>query len=261
MKILITNDDGIEAIGIKTLARWAQKLGEVTVVAPKRQQSGMSHSINITDAVEIKKLPATGDYLGAHAVYYVDSTPADCVRFGLSPLEETEGRFDMVLSGINRGYNLGADIVYSGTAGAVFESSLFGRRSLAFSAHYRAVGEGADTPPVSDETLDRVWDYISQNGLLERGTLYNINIPPQAGEITLTRQGGPFYRDVFRDIGDGMFKPEGVKVFQNRHDRTVDTDAVTDGFISVTPLMTDRTDAALLSSLWRDLGNDAANGQ
>lgn len=254
MRILITNDDGIDAIGIKTLARWAQRIGEVTVVAPKRQQSGMSHSINITDAVEIKKIPASGDYLGAHAVYYVDSTPADCVRFGLSTIEEAEGGFDLVLSGINRGYNLGADIVYSGTAGAVFESSLFGHRSLAFSAHYRAVGEDLATPPVSTETLDRVWDYISQNRLLDRGTLYNINIPPQAGEITLTRQGGPFYRDVFRDIGDGMFKPEGVKVFQNRHDSTVDTDAVSDGFISITPLMTERTDAALLAALRQDIG-------
>lgn len=253
MRILITNDDGIDAIGIKALARWAQKLGEVTVVAPKKQQSGMSHSINITDAVEIKRLPAEGDYLGAHAVYYVDSTPADCVRFGLSTLEQTEGRFDLVFSGINRGFNLGADIVYSGTAGAVFESALFGRRSLAFSAHYRAVGEAADTPPVSDESLDRVWAYISDNQLLDRGTLYNINIPQAAGEITLTRQGGPFYRDVFRDIGGGMFKPEGVKIFQNRHDHTVDTDAVTDGLISITPLMTDRTDSQLLAELWRDI--------
>lgn len=107
MRILITNDDGIGAPGIIALARWAAKLGKVTVAAPSSEQSGRSHAINLTTPYKIKKVP----FPDGIEAYSVDSTPADCVRFGLLSLE---GGFDLVLSGINRGFNLGDDIGYSG---------------------------------------------------------------------------------------------------------------------------------------------------
>ena len=106
MKILLTNDDGIGAKGISVLANWAKRLGEVTVIAPKSEQSGKSHGINIHSEMEIKAV----DFPGAARAFAVDSTPADCVRFALLGLGE---KFDLVLSGINCGLNIGTDIVYS----------------------------------------------------------------------------------------------------------------------------------------------------
>ena len=126
MRILITNDDGINAPALKPLAEWAKKHGEVTVVAPKIEQSGKSHGIEIIKPMEIKRV----DFLNGVEAYSVDSTPADCVRFGIIGLKRD---YDLVISGINRGYNLGKDIVYSGTVGAIFEASGLGVKSVALS--------------------------------------------------------------------------------------------------------------------------------
>ena len=104
MRILITNDDGINSPAIKALAIWAKKHGEVTVVAPKIEQSGKSHGIEIIKPIEIEKV----DLVDGVTAYSVDSTPADCVRYGIIGLKK---EYDLVLSGINRGYNLGKDIL------------------------------------------------------------------------------------------------------------------------------------------------------
>ena len=100
MRILITNDDGIFAPGIKLLAEWAKTIGEVTVVAPKVEQSGMSHAIQFVHPIEIKKV----DLIDGVEAWQMDSTPADCVRFGIIGLNR---QYDLVLSGINRGVNVG----------------------------------------------------------------------------------------------------------------------------------------------------------
>ena len=100
MRILVTNDDGIRAPGIEILANWARKIGDVTVVAPKVEQSAKSHSINIHTAFEVKKV----SWLDGIDCYSVDSSPSDCIRFAYNGLNM---EFDLVLSGINRGFNVG----------------------------------------------------------------------------------------------------------------------------------------------------------
>ncbi len=227
MKILVTNDDGISSPGLHALAHWASVIGEVTVVAPKTQQSGKSHAITLGAPFEIKEAPFPGDL----RAYSVDSTPADCVRYALFGLEES---FDLLLSGINRGFNLGGDIVYSGTVGAAYEAAYSNIRSLALSTDVNSFDGAA-------ASLDRIYEYICRRELFAHSMIYNINIPAVPGEICITRQGGPYFRDVFRDTGDGMYKPHGSCVHQNRHDRTVDSDAVTDGSISITPLSVNHT--------------------
>lgn len=137
MRILITNDDGIGAPGIIALARWAAKLGKVTVAAPSSEQSGRSHAINLTTPYKIKKVP----FPDGIEAYSVDSTPADCVRFGLLSLE---GGFDLVLSGINRGFNLGDDIGYSGTSARCLRqrtSAVAASRSRPTRAPLRTAGQ------------------------------------------------------------------------------------------------------------------------
>ena len=115
MNILLTNDDGLHAPQLLPLIRWCQKLGNVTVIVPKYEQSGKSQSIELHKSFAIEEHdPEPGIHITA-----VDSTPADCVRFGILGRKE---KYDLVISGINRGFNMGGDIMYSGTAGAAFEA-------------------------------------------------------------------------------------------------------------------------------------------
>ena len=126
MRILITNDDSVTASQLLPLIRFCQTLGDVTVVVPKVEQSGKSHAIDFTRPIEIKKVQLEE---GVFA-YSMDSTPADCVRYAVLGLKQ---KFDIVISGINRGFNLGKDIVYSGTVGAIFEGARLGIKGVALS--------------------------------------------------------------------------------------------------------------------------------
>ena len=228
MKILITNDDGIYAEGIKVLASWAKKLGDVTVVAPRMQQSAGSQSINIHTPFAVR--PA--EWMEGVTAYAIDSSPADCIRIAEAYLKEP---FDLVLSGINRGFNVGWDIVYSATCGAIFEAAYSGWPAIAFSTW-------PEDTLTAAASLDRIYDYIQKNGLLRRCPLLNINIPPEGKEILWTRQAGPYYRDRYRELGDQMVQAEGYSVYKGSFNPELDLDAVMNGHISISPLTVCRTD-------------------
>lgn len=231
MKILITNDDGIFSDGIKCLAAWAKKLGDVTLCAPKFQQSGKSHGIEIHEAFEIKPVKV----LDGIRAFSVDSTPADCVRFAVLGLNE---RYDLVLSGINRGYNIGEDIVYSGTAGAIFEARALRHRAIAFSTDVHGFEFAA-------AYLDDAYDFILNNKLFDYGDLFNVNIPGDRAEgIKVTRQGDRYYQDEFVCEGNDMYRQLGGCIYIRRDAPDDDTEAVLNGYISITPLTVDRTDNA-----------------
>lgn len=228
MRILITNDDGIDAPGIRLLAEWAAQLGEVTVVAPKVEQSGMSHAIQFVHPIEIKKVPFP---YGAEA-YSMDSTPADCVRFGIMGLERN---YDLVLSGINKGVNVGVDLVYSGTVAAVFEAARLGHRGIAFS-----------TFPTSQEAaskhFDTVYKFITDNGLFDKNPIYNVNIPDEVSGMHLTYQGSAYFSDTFARREGDMYEQIGSKIEDVcPDDINRDTVAIHKGYISVTPLLATRT--------------------
>lgn len=235
MKILLTNDDGIGAKGISVLANWAKRLGEVTVIAPKSEQSGKSHGINIHSEMEIKAV----DFPGAARAFAVDSTPADCVRFALLGLGE---KVDLVLSGINCGLNIGTDIVYSGTVGAIFEAAAEGVPAVAVSTQ-------PDYLDGVGDHLDRVCDFFVKHGLLSHSSLYNVNIPRDGKEILFTRQGGRYYNDKFEKTGEETYRQRGYSVHQDKKDFFIDTDATLNGYISVTPITLDRTDYKVLSEI------------
>ena len=235
MKILVTNDDGIHAPQLLPLVRWCQTLGDVTVVAPKVEQSGKSHGIEIHIPFEAKEIELAPDI----KAYSVDSTPADCVRFALFGLNL---EFDLVISGINRGYNLGNDINYSGTASAACEACAQGIKALSFST----------SPAYYDHAvshMDQIFSYIKEKELLSKNDLYNINIPPQATQIRITRQGGLYYSDDFTPVGNNMYQAVGKCVHKDTGDLTIDSDAVTHGYISITPLTTNKTNIAVFEAL------------
>ena len=236
MRILITNDDGINALALPYLVRWAQRLGEVTVVAPKYEQSGKSQAIDFFRAVEIVRADIGADC----EAWSMDSTPADCVRFGITGLKR---QYDIVLSGINRGYNLGHDIAYSGTVGAIFEAARLGVCAVALSTDVDGFEHALPE-------LDAVYEYILKNRLFDHAHLLNINFPTEKSRgIRITQQGGMFYSDEFVCRSDGKYIQVGDPVRRDGNDPHVDINAVADGFISITPLTEVRTDEVAFEKL------------
>ena len=228
MRILITNDDGIMAPGLELLANWARKLGEVTIVAPKVEQSAKSHSINIHTPFEIQKV----NWLKGIDCYSVDSSPADCVRFANNGLGL---KFDLVLSGVNKGLNLGEDMTYSGTIAAVFEAAFFKCRAIAFSTE-------PDTFEWAGRYLDLCYNHIVDNNYFDHSLIYNVNIPKTDGEILVTRQGNAYYKDIFRETGNGHYVACGYSAYNGSKNLDEDLDAAMNGYISITPLTVNRTD-------------------
>lgn len=236
MRILITNDDGIEALGIKLLVEWAKKLGEVTVVAPKVEQSGKSHGIELTRPIEVLD---RSDIYGVEA-YSVDSTPADCIRFGILGMKR---KYDLVLSGINKGANLGKDIVYSGTVGAIFEAAALDHKALALSTF-------PDTLEDASRHLDTAYEYIVENRLLDINPIYNINIPASVKGVKITRQGRAYFADEFIPIGNNLYSQMGYyNEDVDQSDIDLDAVAVNHGLISITPMQNDRTEFSIFNNL------------
>lgn len=235
MRILITNDDGILGEGLKILCDWAKTKGEVTICAPLVEQSGKSQGIEIHKAFEVKPY----DYDEGVRAFTVDSTPADCVRFALLGLEE---KFDLVLSGINKGFNMGGDIVYSGTVGAACEAAGLGTPAIAISTDYRSFDS-------AKENIKRVMDFIFEKNLLEIHNLYNVNIPLEADTIRFTQQGGAYFTDSFPPIGNDMYLPTGRCIHDNKGNLELDTDCTICGHVSISPLSLVRTDCKAFESL------------
>ncbi len=236
MRFLIVNDDGIRSEGIKLLAEWAKQYGEVTVVAPKEEQSGKSHAIDFIHPLEIKRV----DFIEGVEAWSMDSTPADCVRFGTVGLHR---KYDLVLSGINRGVNMSGDIIYSGTMGAIFEAGNQHHRGIAFSTT-------PDNLEGAAKYLDEAYNYIVNNSLFEYSDLYNVNIPEDVKGIKITKQGDAFYSDAFHQVDETTYTQYGEMIPDSHpedHDR--DTIAFADGYISVTPMTKERTDLVAFGKL------------
>ena len=217
------------------LIRWGRQYGEVTAFVPKVEQSGKSHSFTLHHDIEVKQVQLAPDI----TVWSVDSTPADCVRFAVLGKQL---QFDLVISGVNRGYNMGADIMYSGTCAAAYEAVNLGIPAISISTcpenYHRATVE-----------LDRVWEFFRENKLMEVNNLYNVNIPPEVKGFRITSQGGPFYSDDFF-WQEGKVFASGKCVWQPSDDYSQDTNCVLHGHhISITPLCNDRTDEKAFSLL------------
>ena len=228
--ILITNDDGIAADGIIRLAEAASAFGEVWVVAPKSQKSAVSHSITLRTYIDV--YPYDFPVPGVHA-FSCSGTPADCVRIGVLSL--MPGRPDVVLSGINDGYNAASDIQYSATAGAAFEASFLGLPAIAFSESAGGMHEVTDAylPGLLKELIDQEpvpGHILNVNfpgcSLVEcRGILYN---------RTVSR--GMFYRDHYRTeqkLPDGGVRLMVEGEYNEDAEEGSDFRAVVDRYISV----------------------------
>lgn len=176
MKLIVTNDDGIEADGINTLVRLASRRGEVVVVAPAQPQSGVGHTLTTDKPVRVDKL--------TEERFRVWGTPADCTRLALSQLA-SDG--DWLLSGINNGSNLGVDVYDSGTVAAAREAAILGYKAIALS-HYRAKDRSIDWRLAAERIQPVLGRLLSKT--LQAGCFLNVNLPhPEHDGVRLeTRQ-------------------------------------------------------------------------
>ena len=170
MKFLITNDDGIDAPGIRSLATAASRFGEVVVVGPEEAHSGCGHRVTSDQPISIRKYKA--------GWWAISGTPADCTRVGL---REIASDCDWVLAGVNAGANLGVDIFMSGTVAAVREGALMGRPGIAFS-HYRT-RHGQFDWSFATEQAERVIKRVLAEPTVA-GSFWNVNFPDLSGEKT-----------------------------------------------------------------------------
>lgn len=228
-KILITNDDGIEADGIIRLAKAAQKYGEVWVIAPESQRSAMSHSITLRTYIDAWEVDFPVE--GVHA-YAISGTPGDCIRVGILNLMPSKP--DVVFSGINYGYNCATDLQYSATAGAAFEARFQGVRAIAFS-------EGmTDCHEVTDKYLDSVIAELIDKEL-GYGEIWNVNFPDcKAGEEKgilhdRTVDSGSFYHDGYIEekLENGVIRMRVNGIYNEEANEGTDFKAIVDKYISI----------------------------
>jgi 5'-nucleotidase len=235
--ILVTNDDGVHAPGIRALAEALASLGEVYVVAPDREVSACGQSLTLKHPLRAEEIEPK--------VWAVDGTPADCVNLALVKL--LPRRPDLVVSGINRGANLGEDIFYSGTVGGAREGTFFGVPSIAMSLATRSVPDFSQAAPFAA----KVAAMVIEKGLPER-TLLNVNVPqgtPVGAAITV--QGRREHEGTILEGLDPRRRTyywieEGKDNWVS--DEMSDIHAVRQGLISVTPLQTDTTHHAVLAA-------------
>lgn len=240
MRILLTNDDGINAPGLKVLEQIARQFSDdIWICAPSEEQSGAGHSLTLTRPVRLHK--------HGERRFAVSGTPTDSVMMALR--EVMAQAPDIILSGVNRGANLADDITYSGTVSAAIEGALAGVRSIAFSQVYAREGMGDEVPfGAALEWGPKVLSQLIDAPMADR-TLINVNFPAIPADevkgIRVVRQG---FHDYARGTVVEGRDPRGYRYFwfgldQIEHtlDHGTDLEAIDDGFVAVTPLQLDLT--------------------
>lgn len=253
MRILITNDDGIHSDGLTALEQIAAALSDdVYVVAPEVDNSGVSHSLSLTRPLRVRSI--------GERRFAVDGTPTDCVIMATREILK-DHRPDLILSGINRGFNVAEDVTYSGTVAGAIEGTLLGIRSIAFSQGY----------PPGDRAGIRYDDAVAHGpaivrGILAaglpRGTLANVNFPPHTlGPIKgmrVVRQGArnqDFLGVDKRIDGRGSaYYWLGYRPAPFEAEAGTDLEAVRAGYVAITPLQLDLTDGPAMGSLAEAFG-------
>lgn len=247
MRILVVNDDGIHAKGIKTLAAKLAEKHDVTVVAPDSERSASSHSITINRPLRVSKAEPAG--LEGIPCYVVDGLPVDCTKIGITHVMKSN--VDLVVSGINHGSNMGSDILYSGTVSAAMDAVIMGFRAMAVSI--------ASYYPEHLETAAELALDIIGAGLMQSqpdGVLYNLNVPDlpynEVKGMKATRQGRTIYEDavdVRRDPRGNEYIWMAGELVKCSEAADNDVCVVEQGYASLTPLKYDLTDTNNMQSL------------
>ncbi len=244
MRILITNDDGIYAEGIKILAESLCKIADVTVVAPMFEQSGSGHGITVHTPLRLRPIDLSPNW----SAWIVQGMPTDCVKLAIEQI--LEQRPDIVVSGVNNGSNLGTDIIYSGTVSGAIEGYLYGIPSIAVSITNRH----GDFAYAADFVRDLCCEW--QKNMPVNPVMYNINVPSGGREVIkgvcYTKMGRRWYNNTFEQRQDPHGRPYywlSGDVDNSGNDEETDVFAINNNFISITPLSVDLTNYVVLRRL------------
>lgn len=229
MKILITNDDGINAKGLIALVTALSKYNhELFIMAPSEEKSAVSSALTLRDKLKLEKKE---DLIKGVPTYTLTGTPADCVKFVvITKLFD----FDLVVSGLNNGYNMGEDILYSGTVAAIKEAALYGKKGIAFSAERGAV-----------DALERGFNFVFNNlltsDIYNKCDMFNVNLPKYPTGMVITRKGTCPFDSWYEHKGNNMYVAGGEMVWI-KQDEIYDVGAIMNNKISVTPITSEQTD-------------------
>ncbi len=242
--ILISNDDGIGAEGIKALAKEIKKFANVIVAAPHTQQSAVGHSITMSSPIRVRKELIFRDFYG----YAVEGTPADSVKLAVHTLLKGI-KIDLLISGINQGANTAINIIYSGTVSAATEGTILGIPSIAVSLTSYSYKDFS----IAAKFASRIAKVVIKNGLT-KGTLLNVNIPAtkKIRGVKITKQGKSSWDDTYEiRIDPGNRKYYWLTGSMHKVDKTTEFDvkAVDEGYISITPIHYDLTDYKMFEEM------------
>ncbi|HIA93974.1 MAG TPA: 5'/3'-nucleotidase SurE [Candidatus Marinimicrobia bacterium] len=244
-KILITNDDGIFAPGIRALWEAMREIGDPIVIAPDTEQSAVGHAITLTDPLRVIQVHRSGGFEGLA----VSGTPSDCAKIAIKSILDEKP--DLLISGINSGSNVGTNIIYSGTISAATEGTMLGIPSIAISLDSYKSDEFRAAKKAAIDLAHHVLYYgVSQ------GTLLNVNVPycppDEIKGVKITRQGTQYFKDEF----DKRTDPRGRTYYWMKgnvvdKDESVDFDgkAVSEKYISVTPIHFNVTNESYMDEL------------
>ena len=243
MKILLTNDDGIYSEGIQILKKQLDNIAEVMVIAPDRERSTIGHAITLRKPLRIRKVKINGNFWG----FSLDGTPADCVIIGLLEIMKDE-KPDLIVSGINRGPNMGDDIFYSGTVSAAVEGAMRNVPSLAVSI---AGFEEFKFESAALFTSKIAANLIKNN--LPSNLVLNINFPninyEEIKGIEITRHGKRVYQDEVKTIHDPRGTTHywlGGELPEGKIEPDTDFEAIYNNKVSITPLFLDLTNYQMM---------------
>jgi len=244
MKILLTNDDGIDAKGIQLLAKSLQKNHEIIIVAPDRQRSASSHSITLSTPLIIKEVKVEG--LDCKC-FSVSGTPADCTKVAIEKV--VPFKVDLVISGINDGFNLGTDVLYSGTVSAAIEAAIMKTPSIAVSCN------GTDNGfEIAIEYINKIINSIKFEDL-KSDVVLNVNIPPiNKGDvkgIKVCKIGERNYKNVFMELENTnehiSYTVKGTA--EDKDEMETDVFHIKEGYVTLTPLHYDLTNFKILKDV------------
>ena len=240
MNILLTNDDGIFAAGLAAMYKRLSTLGDVFVVAPSDIRSGAGHSISLSE-INCEYLDIAGKFAG----YSVDGSPADCVKLAINELFDTVEKFDLVVSGMNHGANVGINVFYSGTVAGAIEAAFYNIPAIAVSAAYE---ENLDIEAAADHAIEVIRQLLD----IPAGRVTNLNIPQLSkgkpkGLLVVPQSTHGFEEQYNKRIdhsGQNIYQLAGIGNHRDPENaQWTDTTALVAGYITLTSLLQDLTDS------------------
>lgn len=240
MRIILSNDDGIFSNGLIEIAKRLYKKHELLIIAPEDNRSASAHSMTVGKPVKLEKVNLFGDCYG----YSVSGTPVDCVK--MAKLLFKEFKSDLVIAGINKGHNLGSDVLYSGTLSIAIEASFFGDVAFAFSSFNLGESDFEKFSCLAEDIIEKLYP------IAKKGDIFNVNFPncnyDEIVGVKMTQLGKQLYTDRYEKISENTYKLVGELIEHNENCSDCDVEWIKKNYVTITPILLNKTDYLRIKS-------------